>query len=196
MRQGKIERIEERRRTGAHRRCQNCPGKPAETSGSDEKFRRPGGTICRGRKGERRGGRGLLIGMARGETAGHLSGLKRAVTAAVAESRERDTWRRSCRQVGPIGQRERERERRGIRFGEERRWAAGRFREWAESDPRGPFPFLFSFLLFFSDFSYLLHKFCINASKQINKFHKFCKVHSKVLNQYQTRFQNQNKVFK
>jgi hypothetical protein len=50
-RQGKIERIEKRRRTGAYRRCRKCPGKPAETSGFVEKFRRPGGTICRGNKG-------------------------------------------------------------------------------------------------------------------------------------------------
>jgi hypothetical protein len=28
-------------------------------------------------------------------------------------------------------------------------WATGRFPVWADLDPRGPFPFLFSFLLFF-----------------------------------------------
>jgi hypothetical protein len=66
-RQGKIERIEERRRTGAHRRCRNCPGKPAETSGFVEKFRRPGGTTCRGNKGERGGGMGLHIGVGAGK---------------------------------------------------------------------------------------------------------------------------------
>jgi hypothetical protein len=31
----------------------NRAGMPADTSGSDEKFRRPGGTICRGMKGEK-----------------------------------------------------------------------------------------------------------------------------------------------
>jgi hypothetical protein len=40
-------------------------------------------------------------------------------------------------------------EERQYRFGEKTSWAMGRFPVWADSDPRGPFPFLFSFLLFF-----------------------------------------------
>jgi hypothetical protein len=49
---------------------------------SDDESRRPGGTIGRGKRGEGRGKRGLLIGV---EIDGHYSGLKRGkVTAARA----------------------------------------------------------------------------------------------------------------
>jgi hypothetical protein len=60
MRQGKIERIEEIRRTGAHRRRRNCPGKPADLRISGDKLRRPGGFSGRRTKGRwRRTARGL-----------------------------------------------------------------------------------------------------------------------------------------
>jgi hypothetical protein len=52
MRQGKIERIEEIRRTGAHRRRRSCPGKPADLRISGDKLRRPGGFSGRRTKRE------------------------------------------------------------------------------------------------------------------------------------------------
>jgi hypothetical protein len=62
MRQGKIERIEERRRTGAHRRRRNRPGIPADTADSGEEFRQPCGLV----RGEEErgviGGCGVLKG--------------------------------------------------------------------------------------------------------------------------------------
>jgi hypothetical protein len=53
-RQGKIERIEERRRTGAHRRRRNRPGKPADVRGYGEGFRRPRCSSIGEAKGERK----------------------------------------------------------------------------------------------------------------------------------------------
>jgi hypothetical protein len=53
-RQGKIERIEERRRTGAHRRRRNCPGKSADVRGYGEGFRRPRCGSIEEAKGERK----------------------------------------------------------------------------------------------------------------------------------------------
>jgi hypothetical protein len=47
-----LKRIEERRETGAHQRWRNLPEMLADAAGTGEEFWRPGGTICRGRKGE------------------------------------------------------------------------------------------------------------------------------------------------
>jgi hypothetical protein len=55
MRQGKVERIEEIRRTGAHRRRRNCPGKPADLRISGDEFRRPRFVLSGETKGEARG---------------------------------------------------------------------------------------------------------------------------------------------
>jgi hypothetical protein len=53
-RQGKIEGIEGIRRTGAHRRRRNCPGKPADVRGYGEGFRRPRCGSIGEAKGERK----------------------------------------------------------------------------------------------------------------------------------------------
>jgi hypothetical protein len=60
MRQGKIERIEERRGTGAHRRRRNCPGKSADLRISGDKLRRPGGFSGRRTKGRWRRREGAI----------------------------------------------------------------------------------------------------------------------------------------
>jgi hypothetical protein len=50
-RQGKVERIEEIRRTGAHRRRRNRPGKPAGVRSSGERFLCGSSAILRRSKG-------------------------------------------------------------------------------------------------------------------------------------------------
>jgi hypothetical protein len=114
-------------------------GKRGET-GEDELGNRGcrwgGGSATRGRRGS--WGTGAVpLPVREGET---------------VEEEDTDRW------VPPvIGGREGE----GYPFGILAGWAMGRLRNWAEWDPRGPFPFLFCFLLFsflfFLILLYLLH---------------------------------------
>jgi hypothetical protein len=52
MRQDVAKWIQEMGRSRAHRRWRNRPDELADAAVSDERFCRPGGTICRGTKGE------------------------------------------------------------------------------------------------------------------------------------------------
>jgi hypothetical protein len=117
-RQGKIERIEERRRTGAHRRCRNCPGKPADVRGYGEGLRRPRCGSIGEAKGERKrmpraiyrqGFDGYLV---REVTAGSKS--RRPFPVTERRRREIGGEERADRWVPPGSERKRER---GYRFG-------------------------------------------------------------------------------
>jgi hypothetical protein len=148
-----------------------------------------------GKRGKRREGGGLLMGAAWGRNGRGINRIEEGSNSLRGNvSGEKSGPRRKTtgRWVPPVGEGREEQGTVSVRD------VAG---PWASSGagPNG-FPgahFIFFFLssLSFFWFSYLLHIFCINASKQIKQFHKFCKIHSKVLNQYQTCFQNQSKVF-
>jgi hypothetical protein len=86
-RQGKIERIEERRRTGAHRRRRNCPGKPADLRIFGDEFRRPRFVPSGKTKGrEERGARASYRRGSRAKRAGIEAGVK--ISPATVSSEE------------------------------------------------------------------------------------------------------------
>jgi hypothetical protein len=94
MRQGKIERIEEGRRTGAHRRGRISLGRAADWRSSGELLRQPGGTVWRGRKGKEERRSRAFIGAQRGE---ETAGIKREIIWGGELLREKLSPARSTR---------------------------------------------------------------------------------------------------